>query len=590
MAILLIFALGVAAAAAETGGVQQKYKDTVTGIDLGTTYSCVGVYRNGNVDIIANDQGNRITLSWVAFTNTERLIGEAARFQAAANPTRTVFDAKRLIGRKFNEDTVQEDMKMLPYKVVNKDGKPYVEIKVKDGESRGDQRHGFGEDEGNRRVLGGFLGEEAYFNDAQRQATKDAGTTAAALAYGLSENNVEKNILVYDLGGGIEVLSASGNAHLGGEDFDHRIMETFKRKYGKDMSNDSKALGKLRRECERAKRSLSSQHQVRVEIESLFDGVDFSETLTRAKFEEMNGDLFRKTMGPVKKALEDARLKKSQIHEIVLVGGSTRIPKVQEMLKEFFGGKEPSKGVHPDEAVAFDINMVLIDVNPLTLGIETLGGVMTPIVKRNNNTKVFTTYQDKQTSVEIKVFEGERSMSKDYHELGKFTLSGIAQAPRGVPQIEVTFEIDTNGMLQVTAEDKAAKSKQTITITNENNRLSKEEVQRFVEEGEMYAEEYKIVRERVEAKNKMEAYVYNMKSAIDDKEKLGRKIEEEDKEEVERALRDAEEWLYENPVAEKEDLDDKMKELEAVGNPVIRKAYENGGSANMEGDEDHDEF
>uniref|UniRef100_A0A672MGH9 Endoplasmic reticulum chaperone BIP n=1 Tax=Sinocyclocheilus grahami TaxID=75366 RepID=A0A672MGH9_SINGR len=621
MRLLCLFLLVAGSVFAEEDDKKDSV-GTVIGIDLGTTYSCVGVFKNGRVEIIANDQGNRITPSYVAFTTEgERLIGDAAKNQLTSNPENTVFDAKRLIGRTWGDSAVQQDIKYIPFKVIEKKNKPHIQLDIGSG-----QMKTFTPEEISAMVLTkmketaeAYLGKKvthavvtvpAYFNDAQRQATKDAGIiaglnvmriinepTAAAIAYGLDKRDGEKNILVFDLGGGtfdvslltidngvFEVVATNGDTHLGGEDFDQRVMEHFiklyKKKTGKDVRKDNRAVQKLRREVEKAKR-----------------------------FEELNMDLFRSTMKPVQKVLEDSDLKKSDIDEIVLVGGSTRIPKIQQLVKELFNGKEPSRGINPDEAVAYGAavqagvlsgeedtgDLVLLDVCPLTLGIETVGGVMTKLIPRNTvvptkKSQIFSTASDNQPTVTIKVYEGERPLTKDNHLLGTFDLTGIPPAPRGVPQIEVTFEIDVNGILRVTAEDKGTGNKNKITITNDQNRLTPEDIERMVNEAERFADEDKKLKERIDARNELESYAYSLKNQIGDKEKLGGKLSPEDKEAIEKAVEEKIEWLESHQEADLEDFQAKKKELEEIVQPIVSKLYGSaGGPPPEEGDDQGDD-
>jgi len=620
-------------------------KTSSIGIDLGTTYSCVAVFQYGKVEIIANDQGNRTTPSYVAFTDSERLIGDPAKAQVSINPNNTIFDSKRLIGREYNDPKLEEDYKHWPFTVINEHGKPRIRVIYKNDTKN------FNPEEISAMILTkmketaeAYLGRSvndavvtvpAYFNDSQRQATKDAGTiaglnilrvinepTAAALAYGLDKHlEGEKNVLIFDLGGGtfdvsilsidegsiFEVKATSGNTHLGGEDFDNRLVnhfaDEFKRKHKKDLTLNPRSLRRLRTACEQAKRTLSSNTQASVEIDALYEGIDFNSKISRARFEQLCDDLFKTTLAPVEKAILDSKLGKDQIHDVVLVGGSTRIPKIQSLLKEFFNGKELCMSINPDEAVAFgaavqaaiitgdtsDVikDVLLIDVAPLSLGIQTGKGEMAIIIERNTRipskvSKTFSTYSDNQTAVTIQIYEGERPMTKDNHLLGNFDLTGIKPAPSGVPQIEVTLDIDANGVLQVSAKDQSVKGKrETIKIDNNKGRLSKEEIERMLKDAEKFRKIDNEQKKKIIAINELESYVFEIKRMIASSQKLSQKeITDASKE-----CDDVISWInFNESTITKEELGHKLKELRVKFGPLTNKVHcageENSSTSN----------
>jgi heat shock protein 1/8 len=620
----------------------QKY---AIGIDLGTTYSCVSVYKDGKVDIIANDQGNMTTPSWVAFTGEgERLVGDAAKSQASANPTNTIHDAKRLMGRKFNESVVQQEIKTFPFKVIEntKTGGCLIQANYK-GETKS-----FTPEEISAMILSkmketaeAYLGSQvteavitvpAYFNDAQRQATKDAGIiaglnvlriinepTAAAMAYGLDKNSKEETILIFDMGGGtfdvslltlddgiFEVKATGGDGHLGGEDFDNRmteyVVQEFKKKTKLDITGNPRAMRRVKTACERAKRTLSSAATSNIEIDALFEGVDCNVTITRAKFEDLCGDYFRKAMDPVEQVLKDSKKSKSQVNEVVLVGGSTRVPKVQQLLSDFFNGKQLCKSIDPDTVVAAGAaiqaailgghgdaktsEILLLDVCPLTLGIETAGQIMTPMINRCTTipckkTQTFSTYADNQPACTIQVFEGERKFTKDCNKLGTFDLTGIPPMRRGQPQIEVTYDLDANGILTVSACEKSTGKTQNITIKNERGRLSDDDIEKAIREAVQFKDEDEKLAKKIEAKNGLEGLVYSAKNSLAD-EKLKDKISEADRTELEATIKQTQEWMDSHLDANTEEYEAKTKEFESVSHRVFG-AMNGAGEAGAEG-------
>jgi len=610
------------------------------GIDLGTSMSCVAVRRNNKVEIIANDQGNRITPSIVAFNETERLVGEPAKNQAPMNPENTIYEIKRFMGKRFEERQVQNDIKLCSYKVVEKEGNPVVDVQYMN------ERKQFRPEEISATILSymkaqaeAYLGETvtdavitvpAYFNDQSRQATKDAGTiaglnvlriinepTAASIAYGLDKlsDKDAKNICVVDLGGGtsdfsiltidggvFEVLATSGDSHLGGSDFDTRLVqyftEEFKKKHKLDISNNSRALRRLRTACERVKKTLSVNNMAQIEVDSLMDGQDLNSSISRAKFEDICSDLFQRTIKPLDEVFKVAKIAKSDIHDVVLVGGTTRIPKIQELVKNYFNGKQLCNSINPDEAVAYGAavmadslkpnnsntqkdDFVLLDVCPLSLGLREGAENMVKIIERSTSipvskTKTFTTAVDNQPAVGIDIFEGERALVKDNNHIGHFLLDGIPPAPRGTLEIDVTFDVNTDGILTVSAVCKQNNKSHKIEITNDRNRLSKEQIEKMVEDAKKFKEEDEKILERNKSKQKLDQFMYGIENTLKD-EKI--QISSDDKEKIRQKMTEIKSWLDSTTNCTSKEVEEKYEELNAVYTPIIKEVYKSNPEA-----------
>jgi heat shock protein 1/8 len=614
-------------------------ENTIIGIDLGTTFSCVGVWKEGKVEIIANNQGERTTPSWVAFNDSERLIGAPAKSQVTRNPKNTVFDSKRMLGKQFRDSTIQNDMKHWPFNVIkSSDGKPLIQVTYKGAVKE------FRPEEISSMVLSrmketaeNYLGFDvkravvtvpAYFNDAQRRATKDAGAiagltveriinepTAAAMAYGLDKQSAdERNVLIYDLGGGtldisvltidnglFEVRATSGNTYLGGQDFDNNMitwcLKEFKKQNKsvdvKELVTNKKVLGKLRSVCEKAKKTLSSNSSAAIEIDSLFDGIDFCTKITRAKFEALCDDIFTKCMEPVSKVLLDSKMAKADIHDIVLVGGSTRTPKIRELLSKFFNGADLKSDINPDEAVAYGAaiqgavlakvndpkidTICLIDVTPLSMGIETAGGLMTKVIPRNSTIpcckeQTFSTYSDNQPGVTVKIYEGEREFTRNNNLLGNFELTNLPLMPRGIPKINVKFDVDANGIMNVTAVEESTGKTNHITIKNDTDRFTSSQLEEMIQEADKFKEDDLKLKEKLEARNDLENYIYNARNSANTEE-FKATLSEDDGKKITELVTETIQWLEDNDDCTKEEYDEKRKSVEELLTPIFMASH-----------------